>query len=119
MSTLGDPLADLGLFLLYWGRGEAQAVTGNTAISPDKGFLDRDAVIARYDAATGLDLSQLDWYEVFASFKLAIIVAGIHARYLMGMTLGEGFDHMGAMVNALAHGALEFASKSELKSLKG
>ncbi len=118
MSTLGDPLADLGLFLLYWGRGEAQVVAASATITPDKGFLDRDAVVARYEAATGLDLSQLDWYEVFASYKLAIIVAGIHARYLMGMTLGDGFDHMGEMVNALAHGALEFASRSSIASLR-
>ncbi len=119
MSTLGDPLADLGLFLLYWGRGEAQVVAASAVISPDKGFLDRDAVVARYAAATGLDLSALDWYEVFASYKLAIIVAGIHARYLMGMTRGEGFDHMGAMVNALAEGALAFASQSDMKALRG
>ena len=46
-------------------------------------------------------------------------MAGIHARYLMGMTRGDGFDHMGAMVDALAHGALEFASHSEIAALRG
>lgn len=119
MSTLGDPLADLGLFLLYWGRPDAQVVATGAAISTELGFLDRAAVVDRYDAATGIDLTHLDWYEVFASFKLAIIVAGIHARYLMGMTRGDGFDHMGALVGGLAHGAIEFANQSDLKALRG
>ena len=118
MSTLGDPLTDLGLFLLYWGRGGEQVVGNGAMISPDRGFLDRGQVIDRYASASGADLAHLDWYEVLASYKLAIIVAGIHARYLMGMTLGEGFDHMGAMVSALSEGALEFASHSSLPGLR-
>ncbi len=118
MSTLGDPLTDLGLFLLYWGRGEAQVVATGAVISPDLGFLTRDEVVDRYARASGADLTWLDWYEVFASYKLAIIVAGIHARYLMGMTRGEGFDHMGQMVAALAQGALDFASRSSIASLR-
>ncbi len=119
MSTLGDPLTDLGLFLLYWGRGGGQVVGGGAVMAPELGFLTRDAVIERYAAASDVDLSWLDWYEVFASYKLAIIVAGIHARYLMGMTRGEGFDHMGAMVTALAESAVDFANQSEIASLRG
>jgi aminoglycoside phosphotransferase (APT) family kinase protein len=119
MATLGDPLADLGLFLLYWGRSEAQVVATGALISTDAGFLSRDDVVDRYAKQANRSLDQLDWYEVFASYKLAIIVAGIHARYLMGKTLGEGFDHMGAMVVALADGALQFASHSQIKALRG
>lgn len=119
MSTLGDPLADLGLFLLYWGRPDAQVVATGAAISTELGFLERDAIVERYAAASGIDLTYLEWYEVFASYKLAIIVAGIHARYLMGMTRGDGFDHMGALVGGLAHGAIEFANNSSLATLRG
>ena len=119
MSTLGDPLADLGLFLLYWGRPDAQVVATGAAISTELGFLDRAAIVDRYAAASGTDLTYLDWYEVFASYKLAIIVAGIHARYLMGMTRGDGFDHMGALVGGLADGAIAFANASELRTLHG
>src|SRR3954470_11508920 len=79
MSTLGDPLADLGLFLLYWGRAEAQVVATGAVISTEAGFRSRDEVIDRYAKQSGRPLDQLDWYEVFASYKLAIIVAGIHA----------------------------------------
>jgi aminoglycoside phosphotransferase (APT) family kinase protein len=118
MATLGDPLTDLGLFLLYWGRPEAQVVATGAAISTEAGFLSRDEVIERYAKASGRSLDALDWYEVFASYKLAVIVAGIHARYLMGKTLGEGFDHMGAMVTNLAEGALDFASRSSIAALR-
>jgi aminoglycoside phosphotransferase (APT) family kinase protein len=119
MATLGDPLADLGLFLLYWGRSEAQVVATGAAISTAAGFLSRDDVIERYAKQSGRSLDALDWYEVFASYKLAIIVAGIHARYLMGKTLGDGFDHMGAMVTQLAEGAVQFASRSSIAALRG
>ena len=47
---------------------------------------------------------------MLASYKLAIILEGIHARYLMGKTVGEGFDHIGTMVEAMVKGALDQAS---------
>jgi len=119
MATLGDPLADLGLFLLYWGRSEAQVVATGAVISTEAGFLDRDVVIARYADASGRSVDELDWYEVFASYKLAIIVEGIHARFLMGKTLGEGFDGMGVLVERLADGALQFAGQSNVATLRG
>lgn len=119
MATLGDPLADLGLFLLYWGRPEAQVVATGAAIDPGAGFLDREAVVARYAKRSGRPVDQLDFYEVLASYKLAIIVEGIHARFLMGKTLGEGFDQMGQLVARLADDALERCSRSPIAALRG
>jgi aminoglycoside phosphotransferase (APT) family kinase protein len=119
MATLGDPLADLGLFLLYWGRPEAQMVATSVAIDPAKGFLSRDEVAERYAATSGRSLDDLEFYEVLAMYKLAIIIEGIHARYLMGKTLGDGFDHVGGIVEHLAHGAVEFASASSVPELRG
>jgi aminoglycoside phosphotransferase (APT) family kinase protein len=120
MSTLGDPLADLGLFLLYWGRDETSAASvAGAAISPEHGFFTRDEIVARYAAATGLDLTALEWYEIFAAYKLAVIVAGIHARFLMGMTRGAGFDGMGEVVRSLSEGALARADASPLAGLRG
>ena len=49
---------------------------------------------------------------MLASYKLAIILEGIHARYLMGKTLGEGFEYIGTMVEAMIMGALDQASNS-------
>jgi aminoglycoside phosphotransferase (APT) family kinase protein len=119
MSTLGDPLADLGLFLLYWGQADAQVIATGAGIDPARGFLTREAVIERYASATGTALDSLEWYEAFAAYKLAIIVAGIHARYLMGKTLGEGFDSMGEMIARLAESALERTSHSSIAALRG
>jgi aminoglycoside phosphotransferase (APT) family kinase protein len=118
MATLGDPLADLGLFLLYYGR-EGTHAPSTTPLSPERGFLSRHDVVERYASGSGRAVDQLDFYEVLASYKLAIILEGINARFLMGKTLGEGFDYMGAMVEGLAHGALELASQSPVRALRG
>ena len=77
----------------------------------------RDEIVERYAAESGRDVSQLDFYEVLASYKLAIILEGIHARFLMGKTLGEGFDHIGNMVEVLVVGALDQASRSSIPGL--
>lgn len=118
MSTLGDPLTDLGLFLLYWGQADAQVIATGAAIQSQAGFLSRDEIVARYASVSGRPVDQLDWYEILASYKLAIIVEGINARYQMGKTLGDGFESMGAMVSGLIDGALERANRSEIAALR-
>jgi aminoglycoside phosphotransferase (APT) family kinase protein len=123
MSTLGDPLTDLGLFLVYWvhwDEGDSAGVplaTGGASGLP--GFIGMDEVAARYAEITGRDVSQLDFYVVFAFYKLAIILEGINARFLMGKTLGEGFDRMGQMVATLCDAALDLADRSEIRALHG
>ena len=119
MSTLGDPLADLGLFLLYWGRADAQVIATGAAIESQEGFLTRDEVVERYARVSGRPVDQMDWYQCFAAYKLAIIVEGINARYQMGKTLGEGFEAMGAMVSGLINGALDQADASDIAALRG
>ena len=83
------------------------------------GFLSRQEVAERYANASGRDVSQLDFYEMLASYKLAIILEGIHARFLMGKTVGEGFDHIGVMVETIADAALDSASRSSIPALRG
>jgi aminoglycoside phosphotransferase (APT) family kinase protein len=107
MSTLGDPLADLGMLLMYWGRpGEAFASDVH-AITALPGFPDRDEVIATYAAASGADLGDLRFYVAFAHFKLAVIVEGILARHQAGDTVGAGFDSIGEIAPVLAAHGLE------------
>jgi aminoglycoside phosphotransferase (APT) family kinase protein len=118
MATLGDPLSDLGLFLVYWGRDQSN-LGGSASTTPDAGFLTRAEIAQRYANASGRDVSQLDFYEMLASYKLAIILEGIHARFLMGKTVGEGFDHIGVMVEAIANSALDVAAHSEIAALRG
>ncbi len=119
MATLGDPLADLGLYLLYYARDETQTGNVGVTISTKAGFLSRDDVVERYAKASGRDVSQLDFYEALAAYKLAIILEGIHARFLMGKTVGDGFDHIGALVEVMVQGALDTASRSSVPALRG
>jgi aminoglycoside phosphotransferase (APT) family kinase protein len=119
MATLGDPLADLGLFLLYYGRDEAQTGNVGATLSAEAGFLSYDEVVERYAKASGRDVSQLDFYVALAAYKLAIILEGIHARYLMGKTVGDGFQHIGALVEVMVQGALDAASRSSVPALRG
>ena len=118
MSTLGDPLTDVGLLLVYWGGGAQLASLTAQGVGDVPGFFRRDEVIARYAATSGRDVAHLDFYEVFAMYKLAIIVEGIQARYLMGKTLGAGFADMAAVVDGLAAQALALADRSEDVALR-
>ncbi|MGA0206090.1 MAG: phosphotransferase family protein, partial [Ilumatobacteraceae bacterium] len=88
ICTLGDPMADLGLLMVYWtGPGDAaSAWTGQACTAP--GFLDRADLAERYTEVSGRDTSQLDFYVAFAYWKLACILEGVYARYLGG-ALGQ------------------------------
>lgn len=106
MSTLGDPLTDLGLMLVYWDP-RSEGVTGTRhAVSANPGFPDRDALARAYAEASGLDLTPLDFYVAFGYLKLAVIAEGIHSRYLAGQTVGAGFDTAGAAVPGLVEAGL-------------
>ncbi|MFI7145888.1 phosphotransferase family protein [Nonomuraea sp. NPDC050022] len=104
MSTLGDPLADLGLTLTYWqdSGDEERAgipVAGDVTLAP--GFLNAAEFAAHYTKVSGRDISDLPFYVAFGNFKLAVIVEGIHARFRQGKTVGEGFENIGSAVPAL------------------
>ncbi|MGB8650121.1 MAG: phosphotransferase family protein [Mycobacteriales bacterium] len=96
MSTLGDPLADLGILLVYWIQADDGEVrTGGSVVSSVTtlpGFLTRDEVAAGYAARTGADISELPWYLAFGFFKLAVVCAGIVMRARMGAMVGDGFE---------------------------
>jgi aminoglycoside phosphotransferase (APT) family kinase protein len=101
MSTLGDPLSDLGLTLVYWadaGEPERTPVAVGSTVTSAPGFLTRREFAGRYAELTGYDLADLDFYVAFGCFKLAVILEGIHARYLQKATVGEGFERIGASV---------------------
>jgi aminoglycoside phosphotransferase (APT) family kinase protein len=94
MSTLGDPLADLGLMLVYWAQdddGETRRAAVRTSVTTRlPGFPTRAEIAARYAAVSGRDLSSLPWYVAFGCFKLAVVVAGVAARHQAGAMVGEG-----------------------------
>lgn len=109
MATLGDPLTDVGLLLMYWRLNmEMGGVDG----SGNPGLMTKPSgrdLAERYAMRRGIELGRLDWYLAFANYKLAVIAEGIHYRYQAGQTVGEGFSGMGAMVPVLieqGHAAL-------------
>ncbi|GAA2774550.1 phosphotransferase family protein [Saccharopolyspora taberi] len=102
MATLGDPFTDLGLLAVYWEgfRGiPRNPIT--KGVGPEYGFPTARELLDRYAGRSGADLSGLDWYRAFAFFKLAVILEGIHYRFTRKQTVGEGFDHVGALVAPL------------------
>jgi aminoglycoside phosphotransferase (APT) family kinase protein len=110
MCTIGDPLCDLGLLCVYWADDDSEAAARTLhgrAITVEDGFYKRADILRDYAAGTQRDLSALDWYIALGAYKLAIIAEGITARFLMGMTVGEGFETMGEMVPSIVAGGLE------------
>ena len=101
MSTLGDPLADLGLTLVYWLEPGEEALPVGATVTAAPGFGTRAQFVEAYANLTGFDVDGLDYYVAFGCFKLAIILEGIHARFLQNATVGEGFDKIGEAVPLL------------------
>ncbi|MYW67739.1 phosphotransferase [Streptomyces sp. SID8379] len=97
MSTLGDPLTDLGLLVMYSARLELPDSPISTTASA-AGHPTPDELVERYAARSGRDVSAVSWYTAFAWFKLAVILEGIHYRYTLGQTVGAGFDRIGELV---------------------
>ncbi|HWC13160.1 MAG TPA: phosphotransferase family protein [Actinomycetota bacterium] len=112
MSTLGDPLADLGWMISFWrepGDGSDDLFAETTRVTELPGFRSRAELIDRYAAATGRDVESLGWYTVLAIWKLAILLEGSYARHLAGMTDDPFFAQLETGVPALAQKALEIA----------
>jgi aminoglycoside phosphotransferase (APT) family kinase protein len=105
MSTLGDPLTDLGALLAFWSEEADDAVLAAARIvapvTAAAGFPTRSQVIERYAARTGFDVADADWYQAFAFFKLAVVCQGIAARAAAGAMLGSGFDDAQRLVGPL------------------
>ncbi|MET7390755.1 phosphotransferase family protein [Streptomyces sp. NPDC005529] len=96
MSTLGDPLTDVGLLVMYSTRLELPDSPISTTASA-AGHPAAAEIVERYAARSGRDVSAVSWYTAFAWFKLAVILEGIHYRYTKGQTVGAGFDRIGEL----------------------
>lgn len=109
MSTLGDPLTDIGLFCTYWAAmGSTELVPLSVTDDPGPPFPSTNELIDSYAEASGLDMTDLPWYIAFGAFKLAVILEGIHYRHTLGKTVGEGFSTIGDMVPPLVERGLHF-----------
>jgi aminoglycoside phosphotransferase (APT) family kinase protein len=84
LCTLGDPLADLGLLMVYWADRDDPASGRLSPATVLDGFPSRADLVERYAARSGRDVSEIDRYTAFGYWKLACIVEGVYARYVGG-----------------------------------
>lgn len=91
ICTLGDPMADLGVLLVYWtDRDDAgPSLHGEDAPTTADGFCSRQDVLAAYSQHSPLDLSDVAFYQAFSYWKLACILQGVFARYSAGASSGD------------------------------
>lgn len=109
ICTLGDPLADLGLLLVYWAEPGEEATLLGVSPTALPGFATRADLLERYGSLTGRDLSSIGYYVAFGYWKLACILQGVYARYAAGAGAGDtsGVDGFARHVARLAEMAAE------------
>jgi len=110
MSALGDPLVDLGILLAYWGpTAPPEQRDALTTVTNRPGYLTPDEMVARYAARSGRDVSHIRYYEIFAVFKIAVVIQQIYYRYVQGQTTDSRFATFDARVAYLARHAAGLA----------
>ncbi len=109
MSTIGDPLMDLGTSLGYWVEATDPEPIKAFAFGPTfvPGSFTRREVAELYAERTGRDVSNLVFYYVFALFKTAVVAQQIYARWKAGLTKDPRFGAMIVGVRLLAEGAVK------------
>ena len=95
MSTLGDTRTDLALMMVYETLGASAAGDLVSDVARAQGWPGNVQQLAAYTAASGREPGDMGFHLALAYFKLAVILEGIHYRYLQGQTVGEGFDRIG------------------------
>jgi aminoglycoside phosphotransferase (APT) family kinase protein len=116
MSTIGDPLADLGTTLAYWidtkDPEELQKI--RWCPSTYRGSLSRAQLVDHYARETGRDVSRIVFYLVFARFKLSVIDQQIYYRYHQGLTKDPRFAALPDVVKTLLRAALHSAESNSI-----
>jgi aminoglycoside phosphotransferase (APT) family kinase protein len=114
MSTIGDPLADLGYLCTLWvDRGDPPlGMFELSAVTREEGFPLRDELLARYEERSGRSMTDIRWYRTLALWKSIVFMEGNYKRAVAGMTddpylkaFGDGVVQLAERAEALAHGA--------------
>ncbi len=109
MSTLGDPLCDLGYFIAMWP--EENGADSRRQITPDHlrrpGIPTRQTLLERYGERTGFEIGEMQFYETLAIYKLAVILEGIYSRFKSGQTNDPRFEAIGARRAVTAQAAYD------------
>jgi aminoglycoside phosphotransferase (APT) family kinase protein len=111
LCTLGDPLADVGLLMVYWPEEGDETIALGQPATLAPGFPTREELRARYAERSGRDLSELDFFVALGYWKLAIILEGVYARYAAGQygKVDPGIEEFARLVERLANAAFEAA----------
>jgi aminoglycoside phosphotransferase (APT) family kinase protein len=112
LSTIGDPLADLGYFTITWaqaGDPEDSSFSSLSAATRREGFMTRQELIARYEERSGRSMSALHWYQALAFWKAAVFMEGNYKRFTMGASDDEYLALFDEGVPMLAERAREIA----------
>jgi aminoglycoside phosphotransferase (APT) family kinase protein len=115
MSTIGDPLADLGWTLYFWrDPGDPEIGLRVASVTDQDGFLRRHDLLHRYaEGRDDLTEARVAWYVTLAGWKIAIIMEGSYRRFLGGITDHPAFAQLETAVPALARRAAQ-AMRGEL-----
>jgi len=113
MTTVGDPLLDLGCTLCYWTEAGDPEFRGGalSGITTGAGWYTREELVRRYAQKTGRDVSHLGYYEVLGLFKLGVILQQIYFRYHRGQTHDERFRDFHLRVRGLLRAAVDLAER--------
>ncbi|MGB0119573.1 MAG: phosphotransferase family protein [Solirubrobacterales bacterium] len=110
LCTLGDPLADLGLLMVYWVEPGDRQMPFFQPATTEPGFSTRAELASYYAEVSGRDISSLDYFVALGYWKLAIILEGVLARFQKGQygkDAAKGGEEAFAAVEHLAAGAAE------------
>lgn len=115
ICTLGDPLADLGVLMVYWSEPSDSIgglLGGATTV---EGFPTRAELVEAYQEASGREVGNLDYYVAFGYWKLACILEGVYVRYKAGAMGDDGADAeaFGDTVRLLGRASLEALDRME------
>ena len=114
MSTVGNPLMDLGTSLAYWAQGDDSDALKPFSLTWLAGNLNRKEFVDRYEEKTGFDLSDQVFYYVFGAFKIGVIIQQIYARYKKGFTKDPRFANLIYAVMACAANAQKALERDEI-----
>jgi aminoglycoside phosphotransferase (APT) family kinase protein len=112
LSTIGDPLADVGYLTVTWVEPDDPQDTmfaNLGAVTRREGFLTREGLIARYEERTGRSVAALNWYQALALWKAAVFMEGNYKRFQAGSTDDEYLALFDRGVPMLAEKAREIA----------
>ncbi len=119
MSTVGDPLADLGAAMSYWVQSDdppfVQGGFGKPSVTIQDGFYSRKEFVEAYARKSGRDVTNFNFYLTFAYFKLAVICQQIYYRYHMGQTKDERFSQLDKFVQTLIQHSLHTAHSKDFR----